>query len=216
MQISSSELITLTNELGASGRFIELARNGQLVAVSEAIWDRVRITKEIADVEGKLRSCNDPARLAAFAIWCSRRKVDFSSRLRDLVAKLEARKSQLLTNLHEVDQRLSQENSSLEWEVDPAPSTSLIPQRLRKKSDPSLVKRNAIIDANPNLPTEEICKTLDDSARGDEIIEWLPIGWVRNYQVETFLQAYRDPQCRDLVHKMISVRRHRIPVGRRI
>jgi hypothetical protein len=208
MQISSSDPITLTNELGASGKFIELARNGQLVAVSEAIRDRVRITKEIADVEGKLRSCNDPARLAAFAIWCSTRKVDFSSRLRDLVVELEARKSQLLTKLLEIEQRLSQENPSLEWEVDSGPSTSLVPQRLRKKSDPSLVKRNAIIDANLNVPTEEICKTLDDAARGDEIIEWLPIGWTRNYGVGTFLQAYRHSQCRDLVHRMISGRRH--------
>jgi hypothetical protein len=210
MQDSSSNFITLTNELGTSGQFIELAQNGQLVPVSEMIRDRATITNELSGVERKLRSCNDPGRLAELAIWCKAKRLDFSSRLRGLVAKLEAQKSQLLTKLRENDEQLNQEDSGVEWkiEADPRPSTSLVPQRLRlKKRDPSLAKRDAIIEANSNCSTEEICKTLDDYAVGSEIIDWMPPSWVRTYAVTTFLEAYRHPECRNLVHKMISVRR---------
>jgi hypothetical protein len=34
MQYSSGDLIDATNEVGFSGKFLELARNGQLVTVS--------------------------------------------------------------------------------------------------------------------------------------------------------------------------------------
>ena len=52
MQVSSSNLITVRNELGTSGKFLELARNGRLIAVSEGMQYRAAITKELAEVEG--------------------------------------------------------------------------------------------------------------------------------------------------------------------
>lgn len=208
MQNSSSNFGTFTNELGASGQFIGLARNGNLMVVSKGIQDRAEITKELADIEGKLRSCNDPARLAEFAIWCSTKKVDFSSKLRQLAAKLETQQSQLLVKLSEIDEQLDQEDL-VQWEVDPRPSLCLVPQRLRsKKCDPSLIKRDAIIEANCSCSTEEICRTLDDSAVGGEITDWMPTSWYRDYEVQTFFQAYRHQRLRNRVHKWISVRRN--------
>jgi hypothetical protein len=207
MQNSSSDLIYVTNEVGISGRFMALARNGQLGAVSEAIHDRASITEELAEVEGRLRSCNDPGRLAEFAIWCSTRKADFNSKLQKLVADLEARKCRLLAKLHQVDQQLDQEGLGMEWEVDPAPMTSLV-RRLRRKRDPSVAERNEVIDNNLGLPTQEICKLLDRHfARDGEVSDSFPATWARRYEVHTFTDAYRHPECRNKVHKLISLRR---------
>ncbi len=204
MQVSSSNLVTLTNECGGSGKFMELARNGQLMVVSEVIQNRATTTKELAEIERKLRSCNDPARLAEFAIWCTTRKVDFSSTLRQLAARLEVRKSQMLTKLLEIERR--QDYWLEDWVADPGPTTCLV-ERLLRKRDPSLAKRDEIVDENVDLSTEEICKILDDSARGGEMIDWIPKSWARDYKIETFRQAYRHQECRNRVHKMISVRR---------
>src|ERR1700694_2397457 len=117
MQNSSSNFIVVTNEVGFSGVFLRLGRNGQLVAVSSLIQDRVKIAKRLAEIEGMLMACNDPARLAEYAQWCRKGKRDFESRLRKVVADLEDRKCLLLAELSEIDQRLDQEELNLEWTV---------------------------------------------------------------------------------------------------
>ena len=209
MQNSSGDFICVTNDVGMSGRFLELARSGRLVPVSEAIQDRVKIAKELVEVEGKLRACNDPVKLPEFAVWCITRKKNFEPELRKLAANLEARKSKLLAKLHKIDQLLDQEQFVEEWTVDAAPMTSLVP-RLVRKSDPFVVERNEVIDSNLKLSTQEICKLLDRNFPRDShgCCDQLPRFWPRDFQVDTFLAAYRHPKCRNRVHRLISGRRH--------
>jgi hypothetical protein len=209
MKISSHDLIDVTNEVGISGKFLKLARNGRLVAVSGAIQNRAKIAKELAEVEGKLNACNDPATLSELAIWCSTRRGDFGPKLKKLAANLEYRKCRLLAALRGADQRLHQDELSLEWDVDPtALMTSLVP-RLVRKSDQFVAERNEVIDRNLNLTHEEICRHLDQELgwEGRECGEHLPKTWVLRYRIDSFLAAYRHPKCRNLVHKLISVRR---------
>src|SRR5450631_1413126 len=115
MQNSSDDLIDVTNEIGISGKFLELARNGQLVTVSDAIHDRAQIATKLAEVEGKLKACNDPTRLAELEKWYRGKRRNFESRLPKLAADLEGQKCQLLAKLRQVDQWLDQEELALEW-----------------------------------------------------------------------------------------------------
>ena len=209
MQTSSDDFIDVTNDVGISGKFIELARNGQLVAVSEAIHDRVKVSRKLVEVEGKLKACNDPAGLAEFEKWCRKGKRNFESRLRKRVADLENQKCLLLAEYRQVDQRIHQKELAVEWTTDPsALTTSLVP-RLVRKSDTFVAARNEIIDRNLSLTNEEICRHLDQEFgwEGRECGEHLPKPWVVRYHVGSFLDAYRHPKCRNLVHKLISVRR---------
>lgn len=214
MQSSSNDFICVTNEYGASGRFLQLARNGQVVAVSEVIQNRVSIAKKLAEVEGQLSACNDPARLAELAIFCSTGKRDFELELRKVVANLEARKCRLLAKLLQIDQRLDQEELNVEWVVNPAPITSLVPRSVRE-GDPFVAQRNEIIDENINLSTQKICKILDQNFARDGYCDHLPKHWALRCNVHNFIDAYRNPQLRNNVHKMISVRRRlrRYPSG---
>jgi hypothetical protein len=208
MRNSSSEFIIVNNELGSSGQFMKLARNGQLMMVSKAIQHRSRLAKALVEIEGQLSACNDQASLAELAIWGLQRKRDFELNLRKLVASLETRKCQLLAEMHQIDQQLAQDHPSVEWTIYPTPLTSLVPRRVGK-SDPYVVERNEVIDEHLSLSTEEICRLLDQHfARDGQVSDWIPKNWARDYEVDTFRDAYRHPQCRNLVHKLISVRRH--------
>ena len=209
MQNSLNDFICVTNEYSASGRFLQLARNGQLVAVSEVIQNRVSIANKLAEVEGQLSASNDPSKLAELAIFCSTRKRDFELELRKVVANLEARKYRLLTELRQIDQRLDQEELSVEWVVNPASMTSLVP-RLVRESDPFVAERNEIIDENINLSTQQICKILDRNFARDGSCDQLPKPWALRCKVHSFIDAYRNPQLRNNVQKMISVRRRRL------
>lgn len=208
MQNSSGDLIDVTNEVGTSGKFLELARNGELVTVSDAIHDRAQIATKLAAVEGKLKACNDPARLAEFEKWCRKGKKNFESRLRKLVADLENQKCLLLAEYRQIDQRIHQKEIAVEWEVDTAaPMTSLVPRMVRK-SDRCVAGRNEVIDCNLNLPDREICKLLDQHfTREGEVSDNLPKTWERSHRVQTFGAAYLDPKCRGKVHTLISKRR---------
>lgn len=209
MESSSNDFICVTNEYSASGRFLQLAQNGQLVAVSEVIQNRVSIAKELAEVEGQLSACNDPVRLAELAIFCSTGKRDFELELRKVVANLEARKCRLLARLHQIDQRLDQEELGLEWVVNPAPITSLVPRLVRER-DPFVAERNEIIDKNINLSTQQICRILDRNFARDGCCDQLPKPWALRCEVNSFIEAYRNPRLRNNVQKMISVRRSRL------
>jgi hypothetical protein len=207
MQNSSGDLIDVTNEVGTSGYFMALARNGQLAAVSDAVLNRVKIAKELAEVEGKLNACNDPTSLAEFEKRYRKSKRTFEPRLQKLAADLEDRKCRLLAELRQIDQRLDPEELGGEWAVDPRPMTSLVP-RLVRKGDTFVAERNEIIDRSASLPDFDVCKVLDQHfAREGEVSDTFPRSWERSHRVQTFTAAYLNPECRGKVHTLISKRR---------
>ncbi len=208
MHNSSGDLIYVTNEVGMSGRFLELARNGQLVPVSEKIQDRVKIAKELVEVEGKLKACNDRSCWRPLRFGASLEKRTLRQVYERLQQVSKIGNVNYWPNCTKIDQLLDRKQFVEEWTVDPTPMTSLVP-RLVRKSDPSIAERNEVIDGNLNLTNEEICKLLDRNFRRDGVGcgDHLPKPWVRDFQVDTFLAAYRHPECRNRVHKLISDRR---------
>jgi len=85
--------------------------------------------------------------------------------------------------------------------------TSLEPRVIRK-TDPCVAERNEVIDCNLNRPDQEICRVLDRNfIREGQACDYVPKSWLSRYGVPTFIEAYRHPECRNKVHKLISVRR---------
>lgn len=205
---TSDDFIVVINELATSGKFIVLDRNGRLVRVSKAIQNRTRILKELAEVDRKLRSCNNPAMLAELALWCNARKKDFSSRLRAEVEKLEDSKSKLLATLEEINMGPDiMVEAGVESTVDSETMTSLVPNLVRK-GDEFVAERNAVIDDHCDQSAQEICTILDKKFSFErKCYDHLPKGWINKYGIANFTDAYRHAHCRKLVHKMISDRR---------
>jgi hypothetical protein len=199
----------VTNSVGSSGKFIDLARSGRLLDVSSLIQERAEAAEYLKQITAKLEACNSPARLAEFAIWCGEKKKDFGSALRKTVRELEKRKCELQAKLRQIDRAFAREKTNLELTQDSVAATSLVPKVTRGGGLPSVAIRNAVIDKNLYLSHINICKRLDlELGRVGQCTPGLPDSWTEDFGVKTFVEAYRHSECRKRrVHKMLSVRR---------
>lgn len=67
----------------------------------------------------------------------------------------------------------------------------------------SILARMAVIRQTRNLPHRDVCKRLDfDGVQPPE-------SWRRKYNVENWVQAYRNEYCQPLVQKLISTDRRK-------
>lgn len=204
-----NDQIVVRNELGTSGEFLKMWRNGQLENVCRLIDERDAIVTSLAEIELTRKSCNSPSALTEFAVCCGQRRRDFARELRKKAANLEDRRARLNAKLRDINERLASAVPRLDFTIDSAPTGSLVPRVIRKQNE-FVADRNNIIDDNATLPTEEICKLLDRHfSCKSEVYDQLPKSWARDFSVKTFRDAYRDPECRNRVHKLISVRRRR-------
>jgi hypothetical protein len=107
--------------------------------------------------------------------------------------KIEARKKQITEEMNAL------------YEGQPIPD-----RRVSRQADFYVLVRNLCIIRNQHLPGEEICKRLDlDLAPFGGRSLGLPENWERKYEVKTYLEAYRHPQCKALVQKLISVAKNK-------
>jgi hypothetical protein len=192
-----------------SGDFITMAQNGTLMAVSWMIQQRTRIAAELQQVENKLLACNNPPALASFAEWCARSNNDFGAELKKRAEKLEAKKCELKVELQEIDDKLAQENAVFEWTLVPDFASLIAISRPR---DLDVAVRCLIINKNPGKSAFELCKILDAHLRDGELpVGFFPDRWTRDCGVETFVDAYRHPACKNRVGKMIATLKQRSP-----
>jgi hypothetical protein len=208
MQSSSDHTIDVTNEVGMSGKFLKLARTGQLYPICNLINQRQVLARKLTAVEGKLNACNHPAALKELATWC-RRKHDFTIRLPKIAADQEEKQRKLIAQIKEIDELLDKAELEWEWEIDLAPMTSLV---LKIVENPFTAERNRTMDEifsmNPNISDKEMCRALDQHlARDGEVCQHLPKRWFEHCAVRKFVEAYRHPDCKNRVESMISKRR---------
>jgi hypothetical protein len=208
--MQTSDVGSVTNPFTVSGNFIRMADTGNLMAVSALIQKRDGIAADLQQVERKLLACNHPQALANLARSCQKRKKDFGTELTKLAEKLETKKRELTAALQQIDERLAQENFSFEWTLTPE-FASLIPTAA-SQPEPAVALRFMIIDRHLGKTNLEICRILDSYWRdGEHPPGFLPYSWTRDYRVTTFVGAYCHRECRNRVHKMISVRRQSVP-----
>jgi hypothetical protein len=199
---------TTVNDLTVSGKFLAMAANGSLMVVGPLILERAKITEEIRMVEQRLHSCHHPQAVAGLAEWCVERNKDFDTEFRSLVDSLETQKRKLTVALQEIDEKLAPYNVVSDWRMDPDVVSLLPPSR----SDPVVASRSMIIFQNREKPDLQICRILDSPWRNGEPPErFFPPGWREKYGVTGFVAAYYRPECRNLVHTMISKGRKRGP-----
>jgi hypothetical protein len=197
-----------------SGHFIEMAKAGTLAAISELIRECERLTDRLDDIEERLRACNNPIALARLEADCRLRRVDFVTQLQKLVRELEGDKAVTMAKLQQAKDRIVCEEPGLSTSTLVMPSAppvlALRRMKVKREIDPNLITRGAVIDHNLDSPDLDICKKLDQLNRqGDQPNDQIPSSWYDKFGVKTFVQAYRHPGCRKLVHKMFSVRRRR-------
>jgi len=199
---------TTMNDLTVSGKFLAMAANGTLVVVGPLILERARIMEEIRMVEQKLHSCNHPEAVADFWQGCTERNKSFDPELRTLAASLETQKRELSAALQQIDEKLAPYNIISDWRMGTDFVSLLPPSRI----DPAVAFRSMIIFQNREKSDLEICRILDFYCRADGQSEgFFPERWTAKYAVETFVAAYCNPKCRNLVHTMMSKHRRRGP-----
>lgn len=207
---TSNDLIDVATLIGFSGQFLRMGQDGRLITVSSLLLERAKVADDLTQVEWTLLDCNNPVALAQFAVWCMKKKKEFGSELPKKVRALETRKSQLQAKLRDIDAQLPEENADLDWTTSFEPFVGLVP-RIVARSDPSIAVRNNIIDQNLHHPHIKIVKALDFQLKrnGQVPPEYFPNNWSEKHGVYSFTDAYRDPKCRPLVHKMISIRKQK-------
>src|SRR5882724_3050846 len=187
-----------------SGKFIELNAAGSLPKL-QPLWSKYcGLRKHLENVEEKLCLCNEPSWLLGFAKKCQRQKKDFEKELRVLADNLEKLKASLKEQCESLDSRLEAIDPSLAHFARTLEGARLAHGRLesifdRGKSRPDVLKRNWIIQQNPNLRSHELCRLFDS--------EQLPIQLTRTekfHEVDCWRAAYRNDFLRKRIHKMIS------------
>jgi hypothetical protein len=213
-ELMDSNSFDVTTAVGTSGWYLRLAVDGHLEDVSALVLKRTKLATDLAAVEKLLLACNDHRALSEFAVWCLAHSKSFISELIKRNKKLEVRKAMLQIKLREIDGRLAElpkeEPMGDEWTTNTEPMTSLVPKIVRNP-DQRIEQRNDIIDQNLEAPTSRICVLLDKHFTRDGIVPpgFLPERWIERFAVRNFVNAYRDPRCRNCVEKMISLRRRR-------
>lgn len=209
MQDNDTNIGHCMSEIAVSGRFLVMDKNGTLVDACAMFQQRATIAEDLREVEQKLLSCNNPPELFKFAAWCEARNKDFATELKAMVEKLEVQKRELTIALEEIDRQLAAQNLGFEWRIAPG-FGSLVPEGC---FDPVVELRSMIIRKNREKKShQDVCRILDSTFRAEQRPErFFPENWEERHGVTTFLEAYRHPDCRNLVDKMFSSARRRGP-----
>ena len=160
-------------------------------------------------MEKKLLSCNDWQALAEYGLWCETSEI-CATKLKELAAKLETKKSELKIKLQRVDEQLAQHGIASEWTITPD-CIRLIPTAARAL-DPGVILRSMVMTQNRGKTDLEICRSLDSYWRDGQLpAGFFPASWTRDFGVKTFVQAYCHPDCRKRVEPMISSEGKKVP-----
>lgn len=209
LQDEPSVPIIVTTPLVGSGEFIRMSESGTLPTVSPLVLKHKKVGERLAITEAKLRACNAPETISEFQQYCEHRHRDFILEFKNLVKRFEDEKVRLRMKLRKIEEQMSQTNPSLaEFLKDreyPAPlfPISLVPKPRPQR--PEIALRNKLIAENWKRKAKEICRILDDElTRDGETPHCMPAGWIKKYNVASFVSAYRHSGCRNLVGKLIS------------
>jgi hypothetical protein len=196
-----------------SGKFIELYQAGALQKTMP-LWDKFsRLRKRLAVVEENRSKCNAPGWLLQFAKKCQQQDKDFEKELRLLVDGLEILKAsieqhceKLYFQLEAIDRYLVHTAHTL---VEARFSFGYTESRFaRGKAGLEILKRDWVIETNPNLPSDKLCRRFD--------VENIPLPerWTKAFpELNSWSAAYRNPGCSNRIHKMFSeiIRQLRLP-----
>lgn len=205
------ELLDLTVPFNITGGAIRMYRSGTLDETLEILAEYKESSEELRIIEGKLKACHDPNWLAVLWRKWRRKGLDFEQELKALTTKFEAEKTAVRARHHKVNEKLKMRASSWPGVMDSLATSTLSltgSRRLRSTPNPDIEEREHLIVLNANKPAIEITRILDATfpPAENQPSPKLPGRWHRDFQVNSFLEAYRhrDPKMRNRVRKLIS------------
>lgn len=199
---------TVTVPVGFSGAFIGTHNRSRLEMLFSQVLKFDRLIARKRKIEQELNNCNNPVWLARFSWELGLR--DFDEELTTRASELEAKRAELLTRLETVREQLEQEFPGVAGEIESrSPASRNVVPNSGKRKQPAhrspVAERNRLIRRYRDLPHLQMCHGLDDAfPPGASPARQLPNSWVRDFGVKSFVEAYRHPECRSRVHRLIS------------
>jgi hypothetical protein len=204
--------LALSGPVGVSGAF--LVDKKRFSAIQKLSVDYSRLSSRLAEVQYKLRCCNDSEWLASFENRCRRLKRDPERELVELADSLEIEKAALTTKVAESRLKLLQlEPTALDLNYSLVGASSqygapFTRPASKRERNPALEARNKVIDCLLHLLNDlAICKALDEEfpPTKDRPASQFPNRWFVRLGVKSFEEAYC--KCPHLVHTLIWKRR---------
>lgn len=191
-----SDTVDVSAPIGASGRFLELHKQGNLDPIRRLWKDFVRAKNQLECIQKNLDLCNSTPWLFAFSTTCKRTRRDFVEELPKHIKALNDDRIKTQSDLDLLKEEIRRtepllfqmtENMSAVWLTPDCSMTDVT------------VRRNAVIRRCMSLSVLDTCRRLDLA----EIP--IPDRWKRDFpKVENWVQAYHNHKCRNRVQKLIS------------
>jgi len=201
--------VIVTTPIVGSGTFIRMFEDGTLPQAMPLVEKHQKIGEHLAEINAKLRACNDPAAWPEFARYCALRHRDTSNELRILAGRLERQKRNQLKKLRKTEMQLAETEPALAESLrnreypPPQVPVSLVPKSAVQ--NPEVALRDKFIVRHHERTGREICRLLDEQIDARKLAsDCLPAAWTKDCGVRSFVDAYNDNVCRPRVQKLIS------------
>lgn len=203
--------LVLSVPVGVSGAF--LVDKKRFSEIQKLSIEFSRLSSRLAEVQYKLRRCNDSEWLASFEDRCRRLKRDAKRELVELADSLETEKATLTAKAEEIRQKLLQlEPTALDLNhtlvgASSQYGTPFTKPASKRERNPAIEARNRVIDCQLHLPNDAICEVLDEEfpPLKDRPASQFPNSWFERLGVMSFKEAHC--KCPHLVHTLIWKRR---------
>ena len=199
-------LLDTTSRTGMSGKFMALVEDERSDEFRTLWTKRSGLRRKQVEIEQRLLKVNDLDWLLQFENRCRKKGQDFSSSLGRVAKRLEISKAVIekeLSETHEIIDKVQPGLGESTFSLVPKSVESgrrLIPQHRL----PTVAARNAIIQRYRSKSALETCRALDSQ----DIDIPVPTSWTERFHgITAWSQAYEDPKCQNLVHKLISTER---------
>ncbi len=192
----------------SSGMFLARVAESQSESLVSLTLELNALTVRVKKIEKELQNLNDPVWLLRF----HRRIGDqhFKERLLQRIQQLNLERERLLARRETLKMELEQIApgiaAAIESKPVPAVKPTDFPRKWKAPRHRSAVeKRLKIISKYSGMSHLGLCYELED-ARHEEVDNGpqVPPRWTKNFGVSGFVEVYRHPQCRPLVHRLLS------------
>jgi hypothetical protein len=209
-----------------SGRYIQLEKEGKVEELLRLQEKRDKLRRDILIVTMDLGRFENQRWLLEFYIRTKNRGENYGRALKREADRLERQKVNLAAELDAIERKIARIDRVI-LAIEPLPQGHEVSRsgrlpRIEPGENAHILVRDYTIKklSYERLSDQEICRRLDlELASRDAVPLGIPSGWVDNYREEWqekygwnfYLAAYEDTRTKNLMQKMISKAKKRIP-----
>jgi hypothetical protein len=208
--------------VGISGRYIELAEQGKLDELVGLQEKRRHLLDSLTIIESELSQFGNPVWLLNFFVKAQNRAKKFGTELPRRARQLERQRTKLRAEIEEIEKQIARiEPLILKAPLHQIPVAERLPA-IKSGENPFVLVRDYEIKlaASEGLSDLDICKRLDLTltVQGAEAPVGMPEQWAeefgetwkKRYGGVSYVAAYRYPQTKNRLQKMISTAKTRL------